>query len=90
VITVHLPSDLGRTYGLSATVALGDVPTLGDVFRHLDGLAPGLLRSLTEADGAVRPHLAVFVAGQRLPRATAALALAPDAEVWVLRAVSGG
>lgn len=89
MITVHLPSDLAAKFQTSSDIALS-AATLGEMVAALDGLHAGLGHWLVEVDGRVRPHLALFVAGERMERAAAATALPDGADIWVIRAVSGG
>jgi enamine deaminase RidA (YjgF/YER057c/UK114 family) len=91
VITVHLPSDLAETVGAPATIAATAQPSVAELVAHLDRLYPGLRSRLLWPDGSLRPHLNVFVDGLDVRRQGGlGAALADGAEVWVLRAVSGG
>jgi molybdopterin synthase sulfur carrier subunit len=91
VTTVHLPADLAAELGAATVVRVGDAPDLGALVADLERLHPGLRRRLCEADGTLRPHLAVYLGGREAEVARGLMApLAPGAEVWVLRAVSGG
>lgn len=89
MITVHLPTDLAAKFRATAQMELS-ATTLGELVDQLDAQHPGLKHWLVEVDGRFRPHLAVFVSDQRHARADGATVLADGAEVWVLRAVSGG
>ena len=91
MIRVHLPRDLAQEMGASPTLQLEPEPDVGAVIRALEARFPGIERRLTEADGKLRPHLAVFVDETDSRRTGGvAAAVADGSEVWVLRAVSGG
>ncbi len=91
MITVHLPPDLAREFGAAPAVTLEAAATCTDVLISLDRRHPGIVSWILEPDGRFREHLSVFVSGRRLaPRSQASLALARDAEIWILRAISGG
>jgi molybdopterin converting factor small subunit len=91
MIEVHLPGDLARALGAPPTVIVPPLPDLARVVAYLEARYPGLARSLTEADGSFRPHLAVFVGDRAARGRDAGALLVQDGEtVWVLRAVSGG
>ncbi len=91
MITVHLPDDLAAAFGFQNPLQLPAAPTLGDLLTSLDRTYPGLGSRLTSADGAIRPHLNIFLPqalarGEDGPR----LPLSDGEDVWVIRAVSGG
>lgn len=93
MIRVHLPRDLADelkapTPALVEASAAADVASL---IARLEALYPGVRQRLTEADGRLRPHLALYVGEEDARRNGGGAAAVPDgAEVWVLRAVSGG
>lgn len=89
MITVHLPLDLSREFRSDAVVHL-DGETLGALVGTLESRYPGMSSWLMETTGQFRQHLSVFVAGQRVKQAGADTPVPDNAEVWVLRAVSGG
>ncbi|MBX6351487.1 MAG: MoaD/ThiS family protein [Clostridia bacterium] len=92
MIRLVLPRDLAALLRLpDHELELPCAPTLGELLRSADEVAPGLLRFLCEADGALRPHLLAFV-GEEDARKAGGLAapLRDGDEVWILRAVSGG
>jgi molybdopterin synthase sulfur carrier subunit len=74
-------------------VELDEPATLGSVFDSLHARAPGVVERALDEQGTIRPHVNVFVDGESI-RATTAHALQtpvpPNAEVWILPAVSGG
>ncbi len=91
MIRVHLPRDLAQEYGAPTPALLEPAPDVAAVVARLETLYPGMRQRLTEADGELRPHLAVFVDQSDARRVGGVKAPVPDgAEVWVLRAVSGG
>ena len=91
MIRVHLPRDLAQEFGAARPVTLGPVPDVAAVIGRLEELYPGMRQRLTEADGSLRPHLALYVDETDARRVHGVATAVPDgAEVWVLRAVSGG
>lgn len=91
MMTVQIPPDLAREIGCPGRLTLDDRPDLGSLMADLETRYPVLVRSLLEADRTFRPHLAVFIAGRRLPTASGlSVNLTAGAEIFVLRAVSGG
>jgi len=92
VATVHLTHHLytffphleGRTITVEAS-------TVGEVVRGLDALAPGIGFYICDESGRLRTHVNIFV-GKQLIRDRRGLsdAGAPDEEVHVLQALSGG
>lgn len=90
MITVHLPSDLAEEFHTDPDLILA-AGSLKGMLYALDAQHPGMGRWLSEADGSFRQNLSVFVAGRRLtPSEDASTRLPDGAEVWILRAVSGG
>ena len=84
---VLLPSPLaGYTAGRREVQA--DGATLAEVLADLDRRYPGIrFRMIDEQEG-VRPHIRFFV--NREKAASLAVSLAPDDEVLVVAALSGG
>lgn len=90
MITVHLPVDVADEFHADHTMTL-DARTCAEWLESLNAMYPGMRSWLVEADGRFREHLSVFISGRRLPpRAHASEPLASGAEVWVIRAISGG
>ncbi len=90
MITVHLPGDLADKFGVPRHLPLA-ADTVGEMVSVLDERYPGIGHWLTEVDGSFRRHLSVFVAGRRLEDSEdAKRPLDEGADVWVMRAVSGG
>lgn len=61
--------------------------TLGEVLDNLFSTEPALRGHLLDEQGGIRPHVLIFVDGTRAELDTP---IAPNAEVRVLQAVSGG
>ena len=61
--------------------------TVNELMDELDRRWPWMRDRLCDSRPAVRRHINVFVNGER---ATLGTLLAPNTEVWVLTAVSGG
>lgn len=91
MIRVHLPPDLAHALGAPATVAAPAAATVLDLIVALDTRHPGLRQRLTQADGSMRQHIAVYVGEDEGRRVEGSAAPLSDGdEVWLLRAVSGG
>lgn len=74
-------------------LAEGEVPgaTVREVIDALDQRHPGLASYLVDDAGRLRRHVNVFVGDEPIcDRATLSDALAPDARVFILQALSGG
>lgn len=65
--------------------------TVGEVFDALFVERPRLRGYVVDERGALRKHMAVFVNGQPIvDRLTLADAVAPEGEIYVMQALSGG
>jgi hypothetical protein len=90
-VIVRIPGLL-RSYTAGAeSVAVelaGPVPTLADALAGLDAHYPGLRFRIIDEQGAIRPHVKLFVDGvlTRDP----ALRVPTDAELMIVGALSGG
>jgi len=62
--------------------------TLEELFDDLDGRFPGLRFRVVDEQGAIRPHIKVFV--NRVQADGLAVTLCADDEVLVVAALSGG
>ncbi|KUO97315.1 MoaD/ThiS family protein [Ferroacidibacillus organovorans] len=90
MITVHLPFDLAGEFAASPMVRV-NARSCAEILEALDFQYPGMASWIAEPDGHFRVHLSVFVAGLRLPtRAHVSTAVMDGAEVWILKAISGG
>lgn len=83
---VRIPTPL-RSYTGAAEVA-ADGATLAALLRDLDRRHPGIRFRIVDEQDRLRRHLRVFVNGGEVR--DLATALAPDAEVQILQALSGG
>jgi molybdopterin converting factor small subunit len=84
---VLLPTPLASyTANRREVEALG--ATLDELFRDLDRRYPGLRFRVIDEQGAIRPHIKVFVNREQAPGI--ACALSPGDEVLVVAALSGG
>ena len=84
---LHLPPTLPPLFpGLPRQLDL-DAATVEDAIERLNERWPGLRDRLCEPGPVLRPHINVFVEGER---ATLETALRPGVEVHVLTAISGG
>ena len=86
-VTVTLPPALLALFpGVPRRV---EVPaaTVAEVMAALDARWPGMRDRLCDSRPAVRPHINVFVDGERASLGTP---LAPGTEVFVITAISGG
>ena len=65
--------------------------TVAEVVAELNRLHPGLGGYITDETGRLRRHVNIFVGNEPIgDRATLSDALAPDARVFILQALSGG
>ena len=62
--------------------------SLSELFSDLDRRFPGIAFRVVDEQGALRPHMRVFVNGAQVREL--ALALAPSDEVQLIQALSGG
>ena len=84
--TLRLTQMLAQAVGANATQVVAG-STVADVLEGLFANLPGLRGHIVDETGAIRPHVAVFVNGDRAALDTDV----PDnADVYVLHAVSGG
>lgn len=84
---VHLPRSLVALFPGAPRRVDASGATVADVIADLDAQVPGIRNRLVDAGPELRTHINVFVEGQR---ATLATAVAPNAVVHVIPAVSGG
>jgi molybdopterin converting factor small subunit len=90
-IVVHLPGVLAPLARGQSRVVLDPCADVAAALRALYALHPALRDRIQDEQGVLRPHVNVFVGSDNV-RDTGGLATAvpPDAEVYVLPAVSGG
>ena len=84
---VILPTPLAE-YTANAREVQARGATLDQLFDDLDRQFPGLRFRVIDEQGAIRPHIKVFV--NRVQAASTAAALAPADEILVVAALSGG
>ena len=84
---VRLPSPLA-SYTAGAREVEGDGATLDALLADLDRRYPGIRFRMIDEQGAIRPHIKIFV--NRGQAASIARPLAPGDEVLVVAALSGG
>lgn len=86
-MNVRLPTPLAEyTRGRRDVEAQG--ATLADLLDDLDRRFPGLRFRVVDEQGAIRPHIKIFVNRTQAPALS--LALAPGDDVLVVAALSGG
>jgi molybdopterin converting factor small subunit len=86
-MNVRIPTPL-RSY--TANAAKVDIPgeTLGELLDNLDARFPGIRFRMVDEQGRLRPHMNLFVAGERC-RDLGTRLDAVD-EVVIMQALSGG
>jgi molybdopterin converting factor small subunit len=84
---VIVPSQLrGYTQGAKEVEARG--ATVGDVLADLERQFPGMRFRVIDEQDRVRPHILIFVGGERCD--DLATAVPPGAELFIAGALSGG
>lgn len=83
---VAIPSPL-RSY-TSAPEVEADGRSVGQLLDDLEARFPGIRFRMIDEQGAIRPHVRIFVNRERV--AGLEVVLAPDDEVQILQALSGG
>jgi molybdopterin converting factor small subunit len=86
-VKVVLPTPLAE-YTAHAREVHASGATLAELFDDLDRRYPGLRFRVIDEQDAIRPHIKVFV--NRVQAPSIAAPLAPDDEVLVVAALSGG
>jgi molybdopterin synthase sulfur carrier subunit len=86
-VIVRIPSPL-LSYTEQATVVQAHGADLIDLLADLERQYPGIRFRMIDEQGAVRPHMRIFVNGEQV--LTLATRLAPNDEVQILQALSGG
>ena len=84
---VRIPTPL-RSYTAGRAEVSAAGATVMDVLDDLDRQFPGLRFRVVDEQGVLRTHMRVFV-GQEVTR-DLSTALAPDAELTLMQALSGG
>lgn len=87
-VIVRIPGLL-RSYTAGAdTVEIGGCATLADALAALDARCPGLRFRIVDEQGAIRPHVKLFLDGALAGRLAAPAA--GCAELMIVGALSGG
>ena len=66
-IRVRIPTPL-RSYTAGAKDVLADGTTVGEVLDDLDQRYPGMAFRVVDEQGVMRPHMIVWLHGERCPR----------------------
>jgi hypothetical protein len=92
VPTVELTNHLHQFFPALRGKALRvEARTVAEVVRALEAMAPGFAFYVCDETGRLRQHVNIFVGDERIKdRGTLGDALAPDARVSILQALSGG
>jgi len=86
-VKVILPTPLAE-YTRHAREVQGEGGTLGQLLADLDRRYPGIRFRVVDEQGAIRPHIKMFV--NRVQARRLDVALQPADEVLVVAALSGG
>jgi molybdopterin converting factor small subunit len=86
-VRVRIPTPL-RSYTAGQANVCAAGTTVGDVLADLDRQFPGLAFRVVDEQGAVRPHMVVWLAGERCRDLNAPVD--PREEVVLMQALSGG
>jgi molybdopterin synthase sulfur carrier subunit len=90
-VTVRIPASLRGLVGGAGALRVDGVTTVAAVLDHLAAEHPALERRLRDEQGALRPHVNVFVGSDNIRDLDGpATTVADGAELTVLPAVSGG
>jgi molybdopterin converting factor small subunit len=87
VANVRLPRSLAALIPGAPRQTSVEGTTVAEVIGALDAAWPGIRDRVCDAGPAIREHINVFVDGER---ALLDAPVAPESEVWILPAVSGG
>jgi molybdopterin synthase sulfur carrier subunit len=86
-IRVRIPTPL-RSYTAGEKDVLADGSTVGEVLNDLDRRYPGMAFRVVDEQGVMRPHMIVWLHGERCRDLTAPVT--PADEVVLMQALSGG
>ncbi len=86
-ILVRLPAHLIALFPSAERLVEVEAPDVAGMMAALDARWPGMRDRLCDTSPAIRRHINVFVDGRRASLKTR---LAPNADVFVLTAISGG
>jgi sulfur-carrier protein len=88
VLTRHLHAFFPALAGEEIRV---DAATVADLLQAIEHLAPGFAFYLCDEAGRLRPHVNIFVDGERISdRARLSDPLGAESEVLIMQALSGG
>jgi len=85
-VKVSIPSPL-RSY-TEADEVEAEGSTVAELLADLERRHPGIRFRMIDEQGAIRPHLRIFVNGERVPDTGAELS--PGDRLQILQALSGG
>jgi molybdopterin converting factor small subunit len=86
---VHFTANLRRHVSCPTVAVAGD--TVGEALARVFDQNPQLRGYVVDDQGAVRKHMNVFVDGVQIrDRITLGDPVAPDTEIYVIQALSGG
>ena len=85
-MTVGIPTPLRSYTGSAVVEATG--ASVGELLADLERRYPGIRFRMIDEQDAIRPHMRIFVNGERA--SGLAVRLAPDDRVQILQALSGG
>jgi molybdopterin synthase sulfur carrier subunit len=86
-VVVLLPPALLRLFPGCPPMHTVPATTVAELVDALDSSWPGMRDRLCDSTPAVRRHINIFVEGER---ATLQTRLVPDAEIFIMTAISGG
>lgn len=87
-MVVRIPGLLRSYTNGAENVEIGEVSVLGDALDRLDGWFPGLRFRVVDEQGAIRPHIKMFVDGELAHGLETSVAGA--GELMLVGALSGG
>jgi sulfur-carrier protein len=87
VVRVRIPTPL-RSYTHGESKVFADGGTVGEVIRDLDRRYPGIAFRVVDEQVVMRPHMIVWLHGERCRDLTAPVT--PADEVVLMQALSGG
>lgn len=86
-VRVRIPTPL-RSYTAGHATVAATGSTVGEVLADLDRQFPGLAFRVVDEQQRMRPHMVVWLGGERCRDLDAAIG--PDDEVVLMQALSGG
>ena len=87
-LTRHLFQFFPALEGRSITL---EAKTVAEAVQAMERLAPGFAFYVCDERGRLRQHVNIFIGNERVnDRATLSDAVAPDARILILQALSGG